>query len=65
MSELVDFERVESTHTQEERNALMAHVVQLYALTTERITAEMLAVYDDVLVWLAYLVEELALAFVA
>ena len=65
MSELVDFERVESTHTQEERNALMAHVVQLYALTTERITADMLAVYDDVLVRLADLVEEEALAFVA
>ena len=65
MSELVDFERVESTHTQEERNRLMTHVVQLYALTTDRITPEQLAVYDNVLVRLADMVEEEALAFVA
>ncbi|MFK7791319.1 MAG: DUF2336 domain-containing protein [Devosiaceae bacterium] len=65
MSELVDFERVESTHTQEERNQLMTHVVQLYALTTDRVNPELLAVYDDVLVRLADLVEEEALAFVA
>lgn len=65
MSELVDFERVESTHTQEERNQLMTHVVQLYTLTTDRINPELLAVYDDVLVRLADLVEEEALAFVA
>ncbi len=65
MSELVDFERVESTHTQEERNRLMEHVVQLYALTTDRINPELLAVYDDVLVRLADFVEEEALAFVA
>jgi uncharacterized protein (DUF2336 family) len=65
MSELVDFERVESTHTQAERNQLMTHVVQLYSLTTDRINPELLAVYDDVLVRLADLVEEEALAFVA
>ncbi|GAB5510859.1 MAG: DUF2336 domain-containing protein [Hyphomicrobiales bacterium] len=65
MSELVDFERVESTHTQAERNQLMTHVVQLYALSTERINPELLAVYDDVLVRLADLVEEEALCFVA
>jgi len=65
MSELVDFERVESTHSQEERNRLMTHVVQLYALTTDRINPELLAVYDDVLVRLADLVEEEALTFVA
>lgn len=65
MSELVDFERVESTHTQAERNRLMAHVVQLYSLTTDRVNPELLAVYDDVLVRLADLVEEEALAFVA
>jgi hypothetical protein len=41
MSELVDFERVESTHSQAERNQLMTHVVQLYALTTDRINPEL------------------------
>ena len=65
MSELVDFDRVESTHTQAERNRLMEHVAQLYALSNDRINPELLAVYDDVLVRLADLVEEEALAFVA
>ncbi|MGD1888850.1 MAG: DUF2336 domain-containing protein [Cohaesibacteraceae bacterium] len=65
MSELVDFDRVESTHTQAERNRLMTHVAQLYALSNDRINPELLAVYDDVLVRLADLVEEEALAFVA
>ena len=65
MSELVDFERVENTHTQAERNRLMEHDVQLYALTNERITPELLAIYDDVLVRLADMVEEEALIFVA
>ena len=65
MSELVDFERVQTTHSQAERNQLMSHVVQLYALSTERVNPELLAVYDDVLVRLADLVEEEALAFVS
>ncbi|MEM6711084.1 MAG: DUF2336 domain-containing protein [Pseudomonadota bacterium] len=65
MSELVDFERVENTHTQAERNRLMEHVVQLYALSSDRITPDLLAIYDDVLVRLADMVEEAALVFVA
>ena len=65
MTELVDFERVESTHTQAERNQLMTHVVQLYAMSNDRINPELLSVYDSVLVRLADLVEEEALAFVA
>ena len=65
MSELVDFQRVESTHTQAERNQLMTHVVQLYAMSNDRINPELLAVYDSVLVRLADLVEAEALAFVA
>ncbi|MBV6658954.1 MAG: DUF2336 domain-containing protein [Devosiaceae bacterium] len=65
MSELVDFERVESTHSQEERNQLMAHVAQLYAMSSDRINPELLSVYDSVLVRLADLVEEEALAFVS
>lgn len=65
MSELVDFDRVESTHSQEERNRLMTQVAQLYSLSSDRVNPELLAVYDDVLVRLADLVEEEALAFVA
>ncbi|MEM1289301.1 MAG: DUF2336 domain-containing protein [Pseudomonadota bacterium] len=65
MSELVDFERVERTHGQKERNELMSQVAQLYSMTNERIDPEMVAVYDTVLLRLADMVEEEALAFVA
>lgn len=65
MSELVDFERVERTQGQKERNELMTQVAQLYSMTSDRIDPEMVAVYDSVLLRLADMVEEEALAFVA
>ncbi|MEM8628013.1 MAG: DUF2336 domain-containing protein, partial [Pseudomonadota bacterium] len=49
----------------EQRNQLMTHVAQLYSMSNDRINPELLAVYDSVLVRLADLVEEEALAFVA
>ena len=65
MSELVDFERVESTHSQNERNELMKHVAQLFCLTADRADDDLMAAYDDVMVRLTAMVEDEALSFVS